>query len=121
MQGLIKSEARIRKFVPHASVPVNVVAEAKEVSATALPAKARRLAPTLKPEGFDQLAHDARNVLSALKLYCELLAEPGVLTAGNCHYAQELEAISDTASQLLERLSIRARLDDERVHLHRRR
>jgi len=44
-------------------------------------------------------------VLSALKLYCELLGEPGVLTDGNCHYAQELEAISDTASKLVERLS----------------
>jgi signal transduction histidine kinase len=59
----------------------------------------------LKPEGFDRLAHDARNVLSALKLYCELLAEPGVLTDNNSHYAQELEAISDTASKLVERLA----------------
>jgi signal transduction histidine kinase len=105
MQGLIKSGMQVRKFVPHSPVPVAVVAGAEAVSATRVPEKGRRFAPTLKPEGFDQLAHDARNVLAALKLYCELLAEPGVLTAANAHYAQELEAISDTASKLVESLS----------------
>ncbi|MBV8631877.1 MAG: sensor histidine kinase [Silvibacterium sp.] len=99
MQGLIKSEVRIGKFVPHSSVPAPV-SDTKRARV-----KGGRLAPTLKPEGFDRLAHDARNVLSALKLYCELLGEPGILTPGNRHYAQELEAISDTASKLVERLS----------------
>jgi len=104
MQGLAKAQARVSKFVPHTPVPGPAVVDAKEGSAAPRNA-GRRLAPTLKPEGFDQLAHDARNVLSALKLYCELLAEPGVLTAGNGHYAQELEAISETAAKLVERLA----------------
>ena len=113
MQGLAKASARVRKFVPHTPVPSPAAVDAKE--GIAAPRNAgRRLAPTLKPEGFDQLAHDARNVLSALKLYCELLAEPGVLTPGNSHYAQELEAISETASKLVERLSAPRRSESGR-------
>ena len=41
-------------------------------------------------ESFAELAHDARNMVTALALYCELLAEPGVLTQGAGHFAQEL-------------------------------
>jgi signal transduction histidine kinase len=99
MQGLIKSGAGIRKFVPHSPVPA-AVPDWKEGRA-----KGHRLAPILKAEGFDQLAHDARNVLAALRLYCELLGEPGVLSPENGHYARDLEAISDTASKLVEKLS----------------
>src|ERR1700756_2514798 len=105
MQGLIKVPAHLKRFVPHSPVPDPVVADSKGVVAKRPPGKGRRSGPTLRPESFDQLAHDARNVLSALRLYCELLAEPGVLTAGNWHYAQELEAISDTAVKLVERLA----------------
>jgi len=105
MQGLVKAPARIRKFVPHAAVSHSSVVDSKEIRTPQPRVKGRRTIPMLKAEGFDQLAHDARNVLSALKLYCELLGEPGVLTEGNCHYAQELEAISETASRLVERLS----------------
>jgi signal transduction histidine kinase len=102
MQGLVK--AHIRKFIPH-SPGTSAIAGSQQSALLPPTDGVRYLAPTLKPEGFDPLAHDARNVLSALKLYCELLAEPGVLTAGNSHYAQELIAISDTASKLVERLS----------------
>jgi len=109
MQGLTKSETRIGKFVPHGSVP-STVTDLKQA-----PGMGRRTAPTLKPESFDQLAHDTRNALSALKLYCELLADPGVLSPENRHYAQELEAISELASKLVERLSaplrVRSRTD----------
>ena len=102
MQGSVK--ARIGKFIPHSPVPSTVVGS-QQTGPLRPPENVRRSAPTLKPEGFDQLAHDTRNLLSALRLYCELLAEPGVLAAGNSHYAQELVAISDTASKLVERLS----------------
>jgi hypothetical protein len=105
MQGLIKSPAHMKRFVPHSPVTGPVVIDSKDVSANRLAGKRRRSTSMLQPEGFDQPAHDARNVLSALHLYCELLSEPGVLTAGNGHYAQELGAISDTASKLVERLS----------------
>ena len=95
MQGLMKTPTRVGKFVPH---------PAEEITDQKLPKLAGTL-PRLKPERFDQLAHDARNVLSALKLYCGLLAEPGVLTCGHDHYAQELQAITETASRLVERLA----------------
>lgn len=90
MQALAKSPTRISKFVPHSSDLT--------LSRVSPP-------PVLKSERFDQLAHDARNVLSALKLYGDLLAEPGVLTSDHGHYAQELQAIADTASRLVERLA----------------
>jgi signal transduction histidine kinase len=107
MQGFTRPQARVRKFVPHAPVPRSPVSDSADDSTKVIvtPIQGRRSAPTLKPEGFDQLAHDARNVLAALRLYCELFAEPGILTVGNGHYAQELEAISDAASKLVERLS----------------
>src|ERR1700751_784781 len=112
MQGLIKSPARMKRFVPHSPVPG--VIDSKDVSANRPARKGRRSTPMLQPEDFAQRAHDTRNVLSALRLYCDLLAEPGVLTADNSHYAQELGAISDTASKLVERLSASRRSGLER-------
>jgi signal transduction histidine kinase len=103
MQGLAKAPARIGKFVPHSTE-----AAAELITDLITDRKPRRSdgpVPALKPERFDQLAHDARNVLSAMALYCELLAEPGVLTEAHGHYAQELQAVSDTASRLVERLA----------------
>jgi signal transduction histidine kinase len=38
------------------------------------------------------VAHDARNMVTALELYCDLLEEPGVLTPAFHHYASELKA-----------------------------
>jgi signal transduction histidine kinase len=95
MQGLAKLPTRISKFVPHSS----------DVTPKRLSPAPGTPVPILKPERFDQLAHDARNVLSALRLYCDLLAEPGVLTSGHGHYAQELQAVTETASRLVERLA----------------
>ncbi len=95
MQGLAKAPLRIKKFVPHLD----------EENGNRASAKVGLAIPSLRPESFDQLAHDARNVLSALKLYCDLLAEPGVLTEKHEHYAQELQAISETAVRLVEGLA----------------
>src|SRR5690242_15704166 len=55
-------------------------------------------------ESMDRLAHDARNVLSGLMLYSELLAAPGVLNPEHGHYARELETITGTAAWLLEKM-----------------
>ncbi len=96
MQALVKVPTRINRFVPHSSE----AGPAPKVSAGALSP-----VPLLKPEPFDQLAHDARNILSALRLYCDLLAEPDVLTTQHLHYAQELHAVVETASRLVERLA----------------
>jgi len=40
-------------------------------------------------DSYAELAHDARNMVTALALYCELLAEPGVLMEGAGHFVQE--------------------------------
>ena len=43
---------------------------------------------TLRSEGQSvaEVAHDARNMVTALGLYCDLLDEPGVLGAPYAHY-----------------------------------
>jgi len=104
MQGLAKVPTRIGKFVAHSG----------DVIPGRVSAKPGIPVPVLKPERFDQLAHDARNVLSALRLYCDLLAEPGVLTSDHGHYAQELQAVTDTASRLVERLAAPRRVASRR-------
>ena len=47
---------------------------------------------TLRSEGesLAEVAHDARNMVTALGLYCDLLEEPGVLAAPYAHYGHEL-------------------------------
>jgi signal transduction histidine kinase len=57
--------------------------------------------PALPPEA---LAHDARNLLNALGLYCELLKLPGVLQPEHVHYATELSLIASRSSELMLRL-----------------
>lgn len=60
---------------------------------------------TTPPAGsVDELAHDARNVISGLMLYCDLLAGPGVLTKSHTHCAQDLEHIAQAAAQIIERM-----------------
>jgi hypothetical protein len=50
------------------------------------------------------LAHDAGNLLGALRLYCDLLDAPGVLAPRHRHYASELRLIFDRSGTLLSRL-----------------
>ena len=57
-----------------------------------------------QPDHLDSLAHDARNILSGLALYCELIAAPDVLTKPHAHYAQDLESIAKSAVQILEKI-----------------
>jgi signal transduction histidine kinase len=55
------------------------------------------------------LAHDARNLLATLQLYCDLLAEPGVLAEGREYFAAELRMVTAASSGLVEQLaSLRA-------------
>lgn len=51
------------------------------------------------------LIHDARNMVTAIELYCDLLAGPGVLTEDCRHYAGELRLVSTASRRLLERLA----------------
>ena len=104
MQGLAKAPTRSSKLVPQSG----------DVNSMRTPPAPGTRVPILKPERFDQLAHDARNVLSALRLYCDLLAEPGVLTSDHGHYAQELQLVTETASRLVERLAAPRRTGSRR-------
>jgi signal transduction histidine kinase len=55
-------------------------------------------------ESLAELAHDARNMVTALGLYCDLLEEPGVLSAGFAHYGSELRLVSTASRRLVEKL-----------------
>jgi signal transduction histidine kinase len=61
--------------------------------------------PRPLPESISELIHDARNMVSALELYCDLLEEPGVLSHPCRHYAQELRRIGAANRRLLQGLS----------------
>jgi signal transduction histidine kinase len=57
-------------------------------------------------ESLAEVAHDARNMISALDLYCDLLQEPGVLTSSFSHYGSELKLVAAASRSLVEKLSI---------------
>ena len=61
---------------------------------------------TLRSEGENlaEVAHDARNMVTALGLYCDLLEEPGVLTAPYLHYGSELRLVATASRRLVEKL-----------------
>lgn len=56
-------------------------------------------------ETLAEVAHDARNMISALDLYCDLLQEPGVLTSSFSHYGHELKLVAAASRSLVEKLS----------------
>src|SRR5215472_7822957 len=55
-------------------------------------------------ESLGELAHDARNMMTALSLYCDLLEEPGVLAPTYRHYGSELRLLSEASRHLVEKL-----------------
>jgi len=55
-------------------------------------------------ENLAEVAHDARNMVTALGLYCDLLEEPGVLAVPFAHYAQELRLVAAASRRLVEKL-----------------
>jgi signal transduction histidine kinase len=57
-----------------------------------------------KGESLVELAHDTRNMVTALGLYCDLLEEPGVLTAPYAHYGSELRLVAAASRRLVEKL-----------------
>lgn len=63
------------------------------------------LAPISDPgESLAELAHDARNMVTALALYCDLLEEPGVLGAPFLHYGSELRLVASASRRLVEKI-----------------
>jgi signal transduction histidine kinase len=55
-------------------------------------------------ESLDEVAHDARNMVTALGLYCDLLEEPGVLANPFTHYGGELRLVAAASRRLVEKL-----------------
>ena len=55
------------------------------------------------------IAHDARNLVTALKLCAELLSEPGVFSGPHAHYAEQVRSIAAGSDHLVRRLSALAR------------
>ena len=53
-------------------------------------------------ESVSEVAHDARNMVTALGLYCDLLEEPGVLASPFTHYAHELRLVAAASRRLVE-------------------
>jgi len=60
----------------------------------------------LRPEGLrdEGLLHDARNLMGAIGLYCDLLSMPGVLQPEHRQYADELRLLGARSGALIERL-----------------
>ena len=70
-----------------------------------LEAVVETLAPTgNRGETVAEVAHDARNMVTALGLYCDLLEEPGVLANPFAHYGSELRLVADASRRLVEKL-----------------
>jgi len=55
-------------------------------------------------ETLAEVAHDARNMVTALGLYCDLLEEPGVLAVPFAHYGSELRLVAAASRRLVEKL-----------------
>lgn len=55
-------------------------------------------------ESAAEIAHDARNMVTALGLYCDLLEEPGVLAPAFAHYGGELRLVAAASRRLVEKL-----------------
>jgi len=71
--------------------------------------RAATLAATLaalrsESETLTEVAHDARNMVTALGLYCEFLEEPGVLATPFVHYGQELRLVTAASRRLVEKI-----------------
>jgi len=75
-----------------------------------LPLPRRGNPPTLREQGGEALilagiAHDSRNLVTALGLCAELLSEPGVFMPSHGHFAAEIRSIAVASGQLVQRLS----------------
>jgi len=55
-------------------------------------------------ERLVEVAHDARNMVTALGLYCDLLKEPGVLSPDFGHYGDELQILAAASRRVVEKL-----------------
>lgn len=57
-----------------------------------------------RSEQLADVAHDARNMVTALACYCDLLEAPGVLSEPYQHYGNELKLVAAASRRLIDRL-----------------
>ncbi|HEX3661512.1 MAG TPA: HAMP domain-containing sensor histidine kinase [Acidobacteriaceae bacterium] len=57
------------------------------------------------------IAHDARNLVTALGLCAELVSEPGVLSPEHGHFAGEIRSLAEASGRLVQRLAALAHAD----------
>ncbi|HUN85181.1 MAG TPA: sensor histidine kinase [Terracidiphilus sp.] len=55
-------------------------------------------------ETLAEVAHDARNMVTALGLYCDLIEVPGVLATPFQHYGSELKIVAAASRRLVDKL-----------------
>ncbi|HEU4983536.1 MAG TPA: ATP-binding protein, partial [Acidobacteriaceae bacterium] len=100
MPALAKAHRILPRFVPHShGAAARAGAFSNDSKPSPIPPLDQR-----PSESLDRLAHDARNVLSGLMLYSELLAAPGVLNSPHGHYAEELDGMVQTAARIFEKI-----------------
>jgi len=58
-----------------------------------------------RDETVAEIAHDVRNMVTALDLYCDLLQQPGVLAEPFVHYGGELRLVAAASRRLVEKLT----------------
>ena len=66
-------------------------------------------------ETVAEIAHDARNMVTALDLYCDLLQQPGVLAEPFIHYGGELRLVAAASRRLVEKLTESQAIDSGEV------
>lgn len=66
-------------------------------------------------ETVAEIAHDARNMVTALDLYCDLLQQPGVLAEPFIHYGGELRLVAAASRRLVEKLTKSSHAGEDQV------
>jgi len=64
----------------------------------------RRFVPSAESDQQEGLLHDARNLMGAIGLYCDLLSMPGVLQPEHRLYAEELRLLGARSGALIQHL-----------------
>lgn len=81
-------------------------AERNDAGRLALRATEPVARPHRQADDLAEVAHDVRNMVTALGLYCDLLQQPGVLTEAYRHYGNELNLVAIASRRLAEKLAL---------------
>src|SRR4051794_16974284 len=105
-QGIEITQARQQEAIA-AEASVGEVTRAADRERKRLHTVAQTLAGLRSRGGtLAEVAHEARNMVTALTLYCDLLCEPGVLTSTHAHYGYDLNLIAAASRRLVEKLML---------------